>query len=742
MVIRPRAVTPGAFLLLCAFVLLLLSCLSPPITRTFPLGSVGDVKFGVFGSCTGNTCTPVGLGYDMDSAFPSSAEPSFTLPASIRNVLTHLLVLHLVSTGWVLLTLILAASAHIRSPAHSMRFMLALVMFSVLGTILSLVTFLVDLIAFMPNTSTGSFLTIAASALNLSATIALCVARKLVGRRKNRQRLAEDQQMIGPSFFDAKHQNLQDESRMNNSWKRPSADLPKFAEFTVNDDPKESSSRTLTPDRVPLKRGESRSEISTPGENVNGIVGYPQNYHPFAPGTGRNLQYSGQPNHGTRFSPERRPVQTLGQNQYPPNQYGSSRPGPGLPPPMSRGYPDDVPLHRRQNHPAGRMNDVSQGSFPDGYQGRFDDGRRGPFVEGHHGDLPRVPYPDGRQPPYLDSYKGRISEDIPRAPYMSEARARENSDPGPHGHRYMPGASFQPGSQGPRLMNGPPLRTQTSNSSSSRFGEHRRSFDQSRNPPNDNELIPLRLTHSFSNPLATSLTPAQRNKSLPTDQPFEENTRAKTTYQVPAKTSNSPTKSPPEHEIPNTRALDSAFFDPGQITQTIPQSDSDSSPSAKSIASASSIYSPDPGAGNPVVEYAPLRKSWNTSPPLPVPLITKRSSTSQTHSPRTNYYEDVDPRFDTAPGELDPGPQSPGAASNSSHFTSVSQRPVNPRWQPSGPQQQPLSDPPPSKHNDVLFQGNPDFEVPLRNPHGKRRGLTPGNPSMQDARGYPTPGKY
>lgn len=44
--------------------MLLISVLTVPITKALVLGQVGDVKFGVFGYCQGDKCSPVGIGYD------------------------------------------------------------------------------------------------------------------------------------------------------------------------------------------------------------------------------------------------------------------------------------------------------------------------------------------------------------------------------------------------------------------------------------------------------------------------------------------------------------------------------------------------------------------------------------------------------------------------------------------------------------------------------------------------------
>ena len=196
--------------------------------------------------------------------------------------------------------------------------------------------------------------------------------------------------------------------------------------------------------------------------------------------------------------------------------------------------------------------------------------------------------------------------------------------------------------------------------------------------------------------------------------------------------------------------------------------------------------------------YVPPRAVWaggigrNGTPPLntnqplapihgsPVELPTQHSAQSPQQQPskhtRMNssdtYYEDVDPRFaepeppmvnsGAVPASLTPGHAggqhidrglSPGhhldpsssyesiqegarspATSDTSHFTSISQRGVNPNWRPGPngmgmapsmggvPNRRPVQQQPPPQRRDVLTS-NPDFEIP-----GATRGGSGGRP--------------
>ncbi len=113
-----------------------------------------------------------------------------------------------------------------------------------------------------------------------------------------------------------------------------------------------------------------------------------------------------------------------------------------------------------------------------------------------------------------------------------------------------------------------------------------------------------------------------------------------------------------------------------------------------------------------------------------------------------DYYEDVDPRFaeQQAPSTLHPGPEVPGAyedihaasgsrspaISERSAFTSISQRGVNPRWNPPPPGPGYGQMPPrrPIGRNEVnVLNSNPDFQLPTtrgRNPSPGAR-MIPGS---------------
>ncbi|KAJ2977790.1 hypothetical protein NUW58_g7699 [Xylaria curta] len=141
-------------------------------------------------------------------------------------------------------------------------------------------------------------------------------------------------------------------------------------------------------------------------------------------------------------------------------------------------------------------------------------------------------------------------------------------------------------------------------------------------------------------------------------------------------------------------------------------------------------------------QYVPPRQAWNqgpgraspSAPPNVSPGPQDLNSGAQPPPPPVTlnggtYYEDIDPRFaepspraqqaaQEGPMSFDDPHLAPGArsptVSERSGFTSVSQRGINPRWNPQGYNQQ-MPPRRPVNRNDVnILNSNPDFQLPSR----------------------------
>jgi len=151
---------------------------------------------------------------------------------------------------------------------------------------------------------------------------------------------------------------------------------------------------------------------------------------------------------------------------------------------------------------------------------------------------------------------------------------------------------------------------------------------------------------------------------------------------------------------------------------------------------------------------SPLNVPGRTDPGS-VPLNSR--SPPPPEAPNSNaYFEDVDPRFAEQPSlkpppvqtstpyeDIPQGSRSP-AESDRSNFTSISQRGVNPRWNPPPPSlmpgytgQQMARRPPPRDQSAALLNNNPDFAIPGgRNVGNPPRGGPPGG-GMTPPSAYP-----
>ncbi|OQD83246.1 hypothetical protein PENANT_c017G09743 [Penicillium antarcticum] len=198
MLLKPA--TPLTILLLIAFALLLLSCLSTPIIKGIPLATFKDVDYGVFGYCKGNACTNIHVGYTSNDI--NSTGDDFNLPSSTRKSLSSILIIHPVAAFLTLICLCLAAAAHFHKPSHSPRFLLALLILLLPTLLVTLLAFLVDILLFVPHLGWGGWIVLAATIILVSCGVVTCAMRRtLVSRKARKRRIAENAEMSGENYY-------------------------------------------------------------------------------------------------------------------------------------------------------------------------------------------------------------------------------------------------------------------------------------------------------------------------------------------------------------------------------------------------------------------------------------------------------------------------------------------------------------------------------------------------------------
>lgn len=120
---------------------------------------------------------------NVDDAFASASSSSkrtleirqgnnanFSLPPSARSGLSNILVVHVIAAALTLIALVMCLVAHVRRPSHSARYLLAIFIVMILTTVLTLLSFLVDLLVFVPHFAFGTWIVLAATVCNAIAT--------------------------------------------------------------------------------------------------------------------------------------------------------------------------------------------------------------------------------------------------------------------------------------------------------------------------------------------------------------------------------------------------------------------------------------------------------------------------------------------------------------------------------------------------------------------------------------------
>ncbi|KAI0195615.1 SUR7/PalI family-domain-containing protein [Xylaria flabelliformis] len=723
-----RPATPLAILLFAAFVLLLLSVLSTPIIKAIPLGNYksdnGVVNFGVFGYCRGNECSPIEIGYDASifasSSSSSSSSSQFDLPSATRTRLSAILIVHPVAALLTLIMFIMSAVAHLHSPSHSSRYLCGLFIFGILTFLVCLLAFLIDVLLFVPHLAWGSYLVLAATILVFLSFIVSCAMRRtLVGRKARKKRIAENAEMSGENYYNRQAQqeatsvvdsSLQPTVPSISGVNGPSDKLPSFATYEKRDDRSSDERIPLTartpsersPNNAPLDMGVSdlpnRRSLSGSTQTLptdpygNPIVQPPDAY-------------------GMRRGPSTERMEGRGRGGPPGGYRGRGGNGRGAygggygPPPNGRGGYSGPPNGRGAYGPPGR------GSYGPGPNGRGGPGLRGGYNGGARG---------GRTPP--PGYAGG-------APY-------DGRTPPPGGF-----ASYGPG----RQMSPAPPRAP--------YNENPSMPSVSTGVTNTGGYQPYRPENADDLPRAESPPPL----------PGTDLSAPGTVGQAVAMdaTTGSPAQSPTGFGQFNNHIRDSDTDVAGMLA--LQEARTSSAQQHDTTANEQGKFSQDE-------PYVPPRQAWNqgpgrASPSVPSPHHLSPGPQDPIRGTRPpppvtlnggNYYEDIDPRFaepsprtqqtiQEASGSFEDPHLAPGARSPTiserSGFTSVSQRGVNPRWNP--PSQGYNQQIPPRKpvnRNDVsILNSNPDFQLPGRRGGSANtaRGGARGGPGMIPGSAYP-----
>lgn len=658
-----RPTTPLSALLLAAFVLLLLSVLSVPVTKFVPLGKFKDVTFGVFGFCRDSgQCSFIGLGYDTESLLDNDNK-AFDLPISVRNTVSAILVVHLVAAFLALAMFIMTLVAHLHAPGHSARYLLALFIFLLITLLVSLLAFIVDVLLFIPHMAWGSYTVLAATILLAVSVVASCIMRRtLVSRKSRKQRVAENAEMSGENYYNREAQSKHPITVAAQptmpviSGGNPAAGSG-FASFENR-----GKEDQVSDERAPLTQRSTSERLPNDAAHAGQVAAFN------SPMRSPSRDQYGNPLHG------------------PPDAYGSRRGRGDMSPPG--GY-------------RGRGSGYGRGSF-DNY-GSPMRGRGGYYGPAGRGS------PRGGRLGYGPSPRGGYGARGGRGPPPSYG----NAPPGPYDRR-PPANALYDGQKQPETG----WNAGGNNATMPNLGNGYAPY----NPDND-------LPRAESPP---PLPGAETAKGVAQAIEMDATT-------TPARTFG---------QYGQIRDSDVDVVGMVGLQQGRPPARHDT------IMSDRSKYSTDE-------VYVPPRVAWNQSSGPSTPRDAPPSNTlppaAELSGQGNNYYEDVLPRFAgqarsnnnppalaeaeyedvhaTTGGALSP------AESERSNLTSISQRGVNPRWNPNAA-------PMPGYHQGVpprravqqqqirqdMLLDNPDFQLPGGRPKGAHRG----GPGMIPGSAYPT----
>lgn len=210
-----------------------------------------------------------------------SYENDFNIPVATRRTISEVLIIHPIACFFTLVMLILAGVSHLHAPSHSPRYLLGVFILSILTLVLALLSFLIDVLLFVPHMAWGSYIVLAATVLIAASGIVSCAMRRtLVSRKARKRRIAENAEMNGENYYNRQAAEPPVVAPLPPTLNggQPGVDkLPAFATF-------ETSKETHIPvnagedDRVPLTT-RTRSPEAGMASMVPGQAGHIDRYN-------------------------------------------------------------------------------------------------------------------------------------------------------------------------------------------------------------------------------------------------------------------------------------------------------------------------------------------------------------------------------------------------------------------------------------------------------------------------------
>lgn len=180
--------------------------------------------------------------------------------------------MHPIAALFTLILFIMAAVAHLHSPAHSARYLMGVFLFSVVTFLVCLLAFLVDILLFVPHLGWASYLVVAGTVMvGLSGLFICAMRRTLISRKDRKRRIGENAEMSGENYYNREAQK--DAIAGSRQPTMPTVTgangngdaLPTFASF---EDDKPNDERIPLTQRSPSERSAQLARVGT-GSPVN-----------------------------------------------------------------------------------------------------------------------------------------------------------------------------------------------------------------------------------------------------------------------------------------------------------------------------------------------------------------------------------------------------------------------------------------------------------------------------------------
>lgn len=160
-------------LLLVALVLQLLPLLTVPISSRLTLCTYQNYAFGVFGYCSPDGCR---FSYNV-----SISDSGFALPSNTKRSIAKLLVVHIISFVFTAVYFVLSVLLNIFN--MNLKFLIFLLLWSLVTFLLNLLTFLVDILLFSPYLNWIGWLLLATPVIIAVSSASICLIRRNLSSR-------------------------------------------------------------------------------------------------------------------------------------------------------------------------------------------------------------------------------------------------------------------------------------------------------------------------------------------------------------------------------------------------------------------------------------------------------------------------------------------------------------------------------------------------------------------------------